>query len=257
MVRVMVKGVHSFTEGTLRMLLRPFGELLSVQMGEGTAMVDFLTMEEAKRAITALHGRTLADFSVLSLEVFFNSKKRIAVKNEYPLAAVLAALEKHGKIYNVKETAACTYIDFFSEADVQRILKTSIEISTKENIDNKSKEVCNTTAPGGSQAKEVMPLDNAGNHVETRRLLKITRYTPVFANDNQTLFIYNLPDNADESDVFALFQKFGEIISCGVKKNTGYVNYMKAASVFKAFRRLEDRKVKGKKIRLKMKDGAK
>lgn len=245
MTRIFVKGFRKqYSETLLGLLFKPFGEIKSIQVNNLTAIVDYNTMEDAMKAVNALQNRVLADTSVLSLDLFYNSKKRIAVKNELPVAAVQAIMSRCGRIYNIKETPAYIFVDFCDENDARKALTSRIEVSddlrrASAQRGDTPKTADGTRAPG-----------NAGD-----RYLKISQVVNRPVSDDQTVFVYNIPPLFNENDMLRLFMRYGDIVSSGVQGDRGFVNFTKSVSALRAFKHLDGKKIKNRRLRLKIKGG--
>lgn len=215
-MKIFVSGfINSCNEETIKLIFKSFGEINSIKIKDKTAIVEFKSIEQANEAISILNNKQLADSSILSLSLYYNKNKRLIIQNEYNLNDLKSILSKYGPIYNITTTPTHILIDFYNRNDVERILQEKIYLKNK--------------------------------------ILNFSRSINYKVPDNQTIFIYNLSNNIKKEDLVKIFKKYGDIISCGINENRGYINYNKSISAMKAFRHLDGKKLKNKKIRLKLK----
>ncbi|KAI5171819.1 hypothetical protein PAEPH01_1680 [Pancytospora epiphaga] len=264
MVRVLIKGfTELYPEEVLWMLFKPFGNVNYIKTKGFCVIADYSTKEEAESAICNLQYRKLHNSSFLELDLFYNPEKRVAVKNIHPAERIEEAMMRFGRIYNMKESPGYIYIDYYDSSSAQKAIKFSIIIkSNDEIIFNENSELLkdgwrrgnflNTKKAPKNEKKKINETFNFSDDI--KRIIKITRVHDCRVNDCQTVFLYNLSKKLSEGDLYNLFGKYGEIISCGIKNEKGFLNFSSKEAALRALKYMNGKIIKNSKIRVKIKN---
>lgn len=324
MPKVFIKGFNSNSELCKEKFLWPvfsiFGQLKTIKVFNNsttksitTAIIEYSTMEEATAAISAIHGKRLCDGSVIIADIYYNPRKRVVI-NRYSYSnnsnntniglstkIILNEFEKYGKIYNYKITPIYIYIDYYSETDANAVInKGKITVNYKISSNEKSNYKMSATNINSNTNNNSTNTNNNISAISTipaDQIHSIIFYpfkpNDIFAAQEQTIFIYNLPNNYTEKDLINKFSKYGEIISCGfnnkekvgkervgkggvvggstenresitsnfnitdtfaITTKNGYINYADKKSCFKAYKAMDNRKIQDKYIKVKIKN---
>lgn len=78
------------------------------------------------------------------------------------------------------------------------------------------------------------------------------------SSDKNTVFVYNISKSLSEQDFLNIFIKYGNVVSSGLLENSkGFVNYEKEIGALKAAKYLDNKIVKGKKMKVVLKSNKK
>lgn len=217
MAKVRVTGWSTeCNEEYLRVLCKVFGDITQIVNYKKSALVNFIELACARKAIAVLQGRKLVDGSVLKLELYYRTSCRICIKKDASREEIERAARSYGKIYNFEEGQTEYFVDFYNPRDADSAVQHGLKVSEG-------------------------------------RVLSIRRPGSMHVNSSQTIFIYNIAPGTNEDDILNEFRRFGEIVSCGVQNSRGYVNYMQSHSAQRALKLLNGKKLKGKRILIKIK----
>ncbi|KAF9764751.1 Polyadenylate-binding protein 4 [Nosema granulosis] len=213
----------NFAEEDIRTLFSIYGDILRVSHHpqSNSYFVNFATKDECLEAVRSMNGRMIRSTPIY-VDLAYDRDSKVYLYN-IPLDSDLNDIQSffsyYGAISSVVFKKNILQIVFEDKEDCTKLLE----------LDNK--------------------IRYQGSLIGIKRSCK-----PGATSANNTVFVYNIHPSLTEQDFSNLFVKYGRVVSSGLLEGSkGFVNFEKEIGALKAVKYLDNKNIKGKKMKVALK----
>lgn len=228
MAKIIVSNLPTnFTEDDLRTLFCIYGKIIRITQYSQTNsyFIMYSSKEECLEAVKSMNGRMIQNTAIY-VDIAYDRDSKLFLYN-IPMDSNIEDLKSffsyYGQINSLMFKKNILQLVFEDKEDCERLLE----------LDGK--------------------IRYQGSLISIKRSCKSN-----VSSDKNTVFVYNIPKTLSEQDFLNLFIKYGSVVSSGIlENNKGFVNFEKELGALKAVKYLDNKNVKGKKIKVILKSNKK